>query len=150
MPAIPVIICIRVLNADPRRPSVSKRRRLGFDAPVPMVMISDERRLFSGLVVGGREHLGSTRYKFVERRQAHPDIIGIGRSRCGNGDGRSGRTQRGHAQSIRRGELMLLMWVMVRDGRETAELLCVSTVGRVLMVLHLTKVQPGFARVGAG
>jgi len=40
-----------------------------------------------------------------------------------------------------------LMWVMARDGRETAELLGMSAVGRVLMRLDL---KPGFARIGTG
>jgi len=44
----------------------------------------------------------------------------------------------------------MLVWLMVRDGREIAELLTVSTVGRVLMVLELAKIQPGFARIGTG
>lgn len=43
-----------------------------------------------------------------------------------------------------------MMWVVAGNGGETAQLLSMSTVGRVLMVLELTKVKPGFARIGAG
>jgi len=43
----------------------------------------------------------------------------------------------------------MLMRMMVRDSRETAELLSMSAVGRVLMGLDLTEVQPGFTRIGA-
>jgi hypothetical protein len=46
----------------------------------------------------------------------------------------------------------MLMWLIVRDGRETAELLAVTTVGGVLLmvVVNLAEVQPSFARIGTG
>lgn len=43
---------------------------------------------------------------------------------------------------------MLEMVVMMRDGRESAILLGVNSVGRELMVLDLTEVEPGFPRIG--
>jgi hypothetical protein len=41
----------------------------------------------------------------------------------------------------------MLMLVMERESRETAILLCVNTVGRML-AWDLTIVEPGFARIG--
>lgn len=87
MAAIPVIMRIIALNANSGRPGVSERRRLRFDTAVPVIVVNDDRGVFSGLVIGGREHLSGTRYKFVERRQAHPHIIRIGRSWRGKGNG---------------------------------------------------------------
>ena len=43
----------------------------------------------------------------------------------------------------------MLMRVMVRYGRETAHVLSVNAVGKLLMLLDLTEIQPGFARIGA-
>jgi hypothetical protein len=68
MTAIPIIVHIGARNADPRRPGVGERRRLSFNTPVLMIMINDERRAFSGLVIGRRKHFPGTRYEFVERR----------------------------------------------------------------------------------
>jgi hypothetical protein len=44
----------------------------------------------------------------------------------------------------------MLMEAMVRNSGEAAVLLSVDTVGRILTVLDLTEVQPGFPRVRAG
>lgn len=87
MSVIPVTMRVDALNANSRRPGVSERRRLSFNTPVLVIVISDGRGVFDGLVIGAREHFAGTRYKFVERRQAHPDIIGIGRRRRGKGNG---------------------------------------------------------------
>jgi len=37
---------------------------------------------------------------------------------------------------------------MVRDSRKVAVLLCVKTVGGVLIMLDLAEVKPGFPRIG--
>ena len=128
---IPVIVRISALNADPRRPSVSERRRLCLNSPVPVIVISNQRRVISRLVIGLREHFGGTGYELVEGGQTQPDIIRVGRGRRREGSGRSSRTQRRHTQPIRRRELMV--WVMVGNRWETAEL-SVCTVGRVLVL----------------
>ena len=74
---VPVIVS--VLDTDPRRPSVGERRGLSFNASIPVIVLSDSRGVVRGLVVRGREHLASTRYKLVEWGQAHPDFLGVGR-----------------------------------------------------------------------
>lgn len=66
MSVVPVIMCVDVLNTDPRRPSVGKRRGLGFNASIPVIMINDKRGVVSGLMTGRREHFVGTRHKFVE------------------------------------------------------------------------------------
>jgi len=87
MTIIPVIVCIGTRSADPRRSCVSERRGLSFNTSVLVIVISDEGRAFSGPVIRGSAHFPGTRYKFVERGQNHPDIIGICRSRRGKGYG---------------------------------------------------------------
>jgi hypothetical protein len=68
MTVIPIIMRISALNANPRRPSVGERRRLSFNTSVPVIVISDKRRVFGGGVIGWREHFAGTRYELVERR----------------------------------------------------------------------------------
>jgi hypothetical protein len=81
MAVIPVIMRVSTLNADSRRSGVRERGRLSFDA-VLLIVIGSQRRVLSHLI-RGREHFAGTRYEFVERRQAHPDIIRTGRRRRG-------------------------------------------------------------------
>lgn len=83
MAVIPVIVCIGARSADPGRSCVGKRRGLSFNTSVLVIVISDQRRAFSGPVIRGSAHFPGTRYKFVERRQNHPDIIGVRRRRRG-------------------------------------------------------------------
>jgi len=68
MSIIAIIVRISVLDADPGRPSVGERRRLSFNASVPVIMVSDEGRVVSGLVIGGREHFSGTGHELVEWR----------------------------------------------------------------------------------
>lgn len=82
MTVIPVIMRVSTLNADSRRSGVRERGRLSFDA-VLLIVIDGQRRVFSHLMIRGREHFAGTGNELVERRQAHPDIIGTGRRRRG-------------------------------------------------------------------
>jgi hypothetical protein len=59
-------VIIGILNPDPGRPGVGERRGLGINT-VPLIMISDEGRVFSGLVIGRRQHFAGTRNELVER-----------------------------------------------------------------------------------
>jgi len=48
---IPVIKRITALNAHPWRSSIGKRRGLGFDTLIPVIVISDRRGVISSLVI---------------------------------------------------------------------------------------------------
>ena len=67
MTTIPIIMRICALNANSGRPGVGERGRLSFGA-VPMIVISDKRRVLGRLVIGRREHFASTRHELIERR----------------------------------------------------------------------------------
>lgn len=74
MTIIPVIIPVSVLESDTRRTGVGERSGLRFSS-VPVIMISDERRVFGCLMIGGWKRFPGSRHELVEGRQAHPDII---------------------------------------------------------------------------
>ena len=75
--AIAVTVRISILNSDPGRPGISERRGLSLST-VSLFVISDEGGMLSGLMIGSRENFSGTRNELVERRQTHPDIIGVG------------------------------------------------------------------------
>ena len=55
MALIPVILRISILKSDSGGSGIGERRRLSFSA-VPVIVIGDNGRMFSGLMIG-REHL---------------------------------------------------------------------------------------------
>jgi hypothetical protein len=67
MTFIPVIMRVRILNSNPGRSGISEWRRLSFNV-IPLIVIRDEGGVFSGLMIGGREHFVGTRDELVERR----------------------------------------------------------------------------------
>lgn len=143
-----IIICIRILNANPRWSCVCERPRLCLNSSVLVILFNDDRRVINNrLMVRWGKALAGSRYEFVEWRETHPHIIGVGRRWRRERNRRSGRAQRRHTQPIRRRKLALILMMGV-DSAERAYVLC--AVGRMLMVLGVAKVEPSITRIGTG